>query len=49
MKFVVKISNSVGQAAWLAAVAGSEFHSVGELELPDVLRPYSSLRRLTRR
>jgi hypothetical protein len=32
MKFVVKISNSVGQAAWLASVAGSEFHSVGELE-----------------
>jgi|SRR5580704_3336013 hypothetical protein len=32
MKFVVKISNSVGQAAWLASVAGSEFHAVGELE-----------------
>jgi hypothetical protein len=32
MKFVVKISNSVGQAGWLASVSGSEFHSIGELE-----------------
>jgi hypothetical protein len=32
MKFVVKISNSVGQAAWLGSVAGSEFQAVGELE-----------------